>query len=60
MLDFVVQLTKDATKIQRDDHDKLRAAGFDDKAILQLTLRYVDDGRETRWESDANSREGTA
>jgi uncharacterized peroxidase-related enzyme len=38
MLDFVVQLTKDATKIQRDDHDKLRAAGFDDKAILQITL----------------------
>ena len=38
MLDFVVQLTKDATKIQRDDHDKLRAAGFDDKAILQIAL----------------------
>ena len=38
MLDFVVQLTKDATKISRDDHAKLRAAGFDDKGILQITL----------------------
>ena len=38
MLDYVVQLTKDATKIQKDDHAKLRAAGFDDKAILQITL----------------------
>jgi uncharacterized peroxidase-related enzyme len=38
MLDYVVQLTKDATKISRQDHEKLRAAGFDDKAILQITL----------------------
>ena len=38
MLDFVVQLTKDATRISRDDHEKLRAAGFDDKGILQITL----------------------
>ena len=38
MLDFVVQLTKDATKISRDDHAELRAAGFDDKGILQITL----------------------
>jgi alkylhydroperoxidase family enzyme len=38
MLDFVVQLTKDATKISRDDHAKLRAAGFDDRGILQITL----------------------
>jgi uncharacterized peroxidase-related enzyme len=38
MLDFVFQLTKDATRISRDDHQKLRAAGFDDKAILQITL----------------------
>ena len=38
MLDYVVQLTKDATKISKDDHEKLRAAGFDDKAILQITL----------------------
>jgi uncharacterized peroxidase-related enzyme len=38
MLNYVVKLTKDATKIWRDDHDRLRAAGFDDKAILQITL----------------------
>ena len=38
MLEYVVQLTKDATRISRDHHEKLRAAGFDDKAILQITL----------------------
>jgi uncharacterized peroxidase-related enzyme len=38
MLDFVVQLTRDATKISKTDHEKLRGAGFDDKAILQITL----------------------
>jgi alkylhydroperoxidase family enzyme len=38
MLDYVVQLTKDATKITKGHHEKLRAAGFDDKGILQITL----------------------
>jgi uncharacterized peroxidase-related enzyme len=38
MVDYVVQLTKDATKIAPADHEKLRAAGFDDVAILQITL----------------------
>jgi uncharacterized peroxidase-related enzyme len=38
MLDYVVKLTRDATKVWKDDHDRLRAAGFDDKAILQITL----------------------
>ncbi len=38
MLDYVVQLTKDATRLAPQDHDKLRAVGFDDKAILQITL----------------------
>jgi uncharacterized peroxidase-related enzyme len=38
MLDYVVQITKDATKIGRQDHERLRAAGFDDKAVLQITL----------------------
>ncbi|HKA22616.1 MAG TPA: peroxidase [Blastocatellia bacterium] len=38
MLDYVVQLTQDATKISKNDHEKLRAVGFDDKAILQITL----------------------
>jgi uncharacterized peroxidase-related enzyme len=38
MLDYVVKLTKDATKVWQDDHDGLRAVGFDDKGILQITL----------------------
>ena len=38
MIDYVVKLTKDATKVCKDDHDKLRSAGFDDQAILQITL----------------------
>jgi len=38
MLDYVVKLTKDATKIWKNDHDGLRAVGFDDQAILQITL----------------------
>ena len=38
MLDYVVQVTKDATRISPADHDRLRAVGFDDKGILQITL----------------------
>ena len=38
MVDYVVQLTKDATKISRAHHERLRQAGFDDRAILQITL----------------------
>ena len=38
MLDYVSQLTRDATRISAQDHDHLRAAGFDDRAILQITL----------------------
>jgi uncharacterized peroxidase-related enzyme len=38
MLDYVVKLTKDATKCSPEDHAKLRAAGFDDRGILQITL----------------------
>lgn len=38
MLDYVVKLTKDATKISPTDHERLRDAGFDDKGILQITL----------------------
>ena len=38
MCDYVVQMTKDATKIHPGFHDRLRAAGFDDCAILQITL----------------------
>ena len=38
MVEYVVQLTKDATKISPADLDKLREAGFDDTGILQITL----------------------
>ena len=38
MLDYVVKLTKDATKVSPDDHRRLRAVGFDDRGILQITL----------------------
>lgn len=38
MLDYVVQLTKDATAITPQHHDRLRSVGFDDTAILQITL----------------------
>jgi uncharacterized peroxidase-related enzyme len=38
MLDYVVKLTRDATKVSPEDHDRLRAVGFDDKGILQITL----------------------
>lgn len=38
MLDYVVKITKDATKVWKNDHERLRSVGFDDKAILQITL----------------------
>ena len=38
MIDYVVKLTKDATKVSPLDHERLRAAGFDNRAILQITL----------------------
>ncbi len=38
MLDYVAQVTRDATRISPEDHTRLRAAGFDDRAILQITL----------------------
>jgi uncharacterized peroxidase-related enzyme len=38
MLDYVVKLTKDATKVWKDDIEGLRKAGFDDRGILQITL----------------------
>jgi len=38
MLDYVVKLTKDATRVSPDDHAKLKAVGFDDLGILQITL----------------------
>ena len=38
MLDYVVQVTRDATRISPADHERLRAVGFNDQAILQITL----------------------
>ena len=38
MLDYVVQMTRDATRISPADHDRLRSVGFDDRGILQVTL----------------------
>ena len=38
MLEYAVQLTRDATQITRGHHARLRAAGFDDRGILQITL----------------------
>jgi uncharacterized peroxidase-related enzyme len=38
MLDFVVKLTRAAFKMTAEDVDRLRAVGFDDTGILQITL----------------------
>ena len=38
MLDFSVQISEDATRITREDVEGLKQHGFDDRAILQITL----------------------
>jgi len=38
MLEYVEQITRDATRISPDDHQRLREVGFDDRGILQITL----------------------
>jgi alkylhydroperoxidase family enzyme len=38
MLEYVEQITRDATRISPEFHDRLRAEGFDDRGILQITL----------------------
>jgi len=38
MLDYVVQVTRDATRITPAHHETLRRVGFDDRGILQITL----------------------
>ena len=38
MLDFTTRLTKEAYKTTPEDLEKLRAVGFDDRAILQITM----------------------
>jgi uncharacterized peroxidase-related enzyme len=38
MLDYATQLTRDATRLGREDLDQLHRVGFDDRGILQITL----------------------
>ena len=38
MLDYVTDVTKDATRVTPRHHARLRAVGFDDRGILQITL----------------------
>jgi uncharacterized peroxidase-related enzyme len=38
MLEYAVQITRDATGVTDEHHARLRAAGFDDRGILQITL----------------------
>jgi alkylhydroperoxidase family enzyme len=38
MVDFAVRLTTAAYKVMPEDMDKLRAVGFNDVGILQITL----------------------
>lgn len=38
MVEYVIQLTRDATKISPAHHERLREVGFDDRGILQITL----------------------
>ena len=38
MLEYIEQLTRDATRITPAHHARLRAVGFDDRGILQITL----------------------
>jgi alkylhydroperoxidase family enzyme len=38
MLEYVEQITRDATRITPAFHERLRAVGFDERGILQITL----------------------
>lgn len=38
MLDFVVKMTKHSYKMTESDTRRLRDVGFDDQAILQITM----------------------
>jgi uncharacterized peroxidase-related enzyme len=38
MIEYVVQITEDATRITPEHHERLRGAGFDDRGIVQITL----------------------
>ena len=67
MLEYVEKITRDATQVSREDHDRLRAVGFDDKGILQITLiascSTTSTGWRTLWEweeSDGLTDKGPA
>ena len=38
MLEYVAKITRDATRVTIEDHQRLRSVGFDDQGILQITL----------------------
>ena len=38
MLDYAAKLTRGAYRVTAEDLDRLRAVGFDDRAILQINL----------------------
>jgi uncharacterized peroxidase-related enzyme len=38
MLEYVVQVTRNSSGVTDEHHDRLRAVGFDDRGILQITL----------------------
>jgi uncharacterized peroxidase-related enzyme len=38
MLDYVAQITRDATRVTPEHLDNLRHLGFDDRGILQINL----------------------
>ena len=38
VVEYAIQITKDASQITREHHTRLREVGFDDTAILQITM----------------------
>ena len=38
IVEYTVKITEDATRVSPADHEKLRAVGYDDRGILQITL----------------------
>jgi uncharacterized peroxidase-related enzyme len=38
MVEYAIQITRDATRIDQRDHARLREVGFDDVGILQITM----------------------
>jgi uncharacterized peroxidase-related enzyme len=38
MLDYVAKLTREPARVAKEDVERLRAAGFDDRGILQINL----------------------